>query len=551
MSNLKLNTTSGGSITLTPEDNVANTVVTIPSGTSTVVTAASLASSLAGSSASAGVGYLPSGTGAVASTVQEKLRERVSVLDFGAVGDGVADDTAAIQNAISAVVSGTVYFPRGTYKTTATIYVPYGVTIYGDGVQHVPSISITGQQGSVIWGQHTGAAVLSLKGAYNCRISDIIIVGDPSTIPKTGLCLGRSSVASAGRHYIENINVVGYFSKAAIYSIASEENTWIIPRANVLGGGAQYTFFTAESDALSVDTLTTNSNFTSWVYGFNFLHQADYTGDPTRPTFAIYAEIGSATQTWGFKGGFTGMTSQVTGSSHIRVQMTATPLGDFTFEDIGCESSNSLNPPLQVMYVGGPGFVLKGLRMTNVSGGQFQSGQTHFINVQGGAEIENADIRCSKTDHQSSFSIVRKSNISILDQDLHIDYISIGNTFNARQLYLLETAGGSRSNNIANCPSFGKVTFGGGAVNDFSIDATSLFTGIVNRSMVVKIDGTGAPNTFTWSKDGGATWDAAGVAITGSAQTLTEGIVIKFVATTGHTMASQWSFIAEPNVLMT
>jgi hypothetical protein len=72
---------------------------------------------------SAGVPYLPAGTGAVATSVASKLREFVSVKDFGAVGDGVTDDTAAINSWLTYIVAndkiGTA--PAGTYRFTSAL----------------------------------------------------------------------------------------------------------------------------------------------------------------------------------------------------------------------------------------------------------------------------------------------------------------------------------------------------------------------------------------------------------------------------------------------
>ena len=81
-----------------------------------------------------GVTYNPAGTGAVATTVQTKLRQTVSVKDFGAVGDGVANDTAAIQAAVDSVpYGGTVYIASGSYKLTDEIILHAGITVIGDG----------------------------------------------------------------------------------------------------------------------------------------------------------------------------------------------------------------------------------------------------------------------------------------------------------------------------------------------------------------------------------------------------------------------------------
>ena len=76
--------------------------------------------------------FQAAGFGAIVRPYLDKVRESVSVQDFGAKGDGVTDDTAAIQFAITAAYGGSLEIPEGVYLVTA-LSITDSIHIYGEG----------------------------------------------------------------------------------------------------------------------------------------------------------------------------------------------------------------------------------------------------------------------------------------------------------------------------------------------------------------------------------------------------------------------------------
>ena len=123
------------------------------------------------------VSFTSGGTGAVVRTVQSRLREALSVKDYGAVGDGVTDDTAAINLAYAAAASlrARLYVPSGVYKITSGLRWVGEVPVYGDG----GSEGATSGTQFLKVGNFTGIFISSSEGIEYCGFS-VVQSGGPT-----------------------------------------------------------------------------------------------------------------------------------------------------------------------------------------------------------------------------------------------------------------------------------------------------------------------------------------------------------------------------------
>lgn len=80
----------------------------------------------------------------VTQSLQSWLDQFASVTDFGATGDGITDDTAAINRAlyqlfcreVNPQIRRSLFFPAGVYLVSGTINIPPYATLYGEGVDN-------------------------------------------------------------------------------------------------------------------------------------------------------------------------------------------------------------------------------------------------------------------------------------------------------------------------------------------------------------------------------------------------------------------------------
>lgn len=133
------------------------------------------------------VGYAaqtgPTASDPVVRTVQAKLDDFADVRDFGAVGDGVADDTEAINRALyqlycretNTQIRRSLYFPAGTYKVTESIVIPTYAKLVGEGADcTIIELEVSGD--------------ISSLSAYVARLGD--------SLQQTGVNIGANGATA-------------------------------------------------------------------------------------------------------------------------------------------------------------------------------------------------------------------------------------------------------------------------------------------------------------------------------------------------------------------
>lgn len=180
-------------------------------GASALSGIADLQTTLAASGGSALLGFIQAGAGAVARTAQDKMRDVVSVKDFGAKGDGVTDDTLAFKAAISflsasqSLRGGTLWIPPGRYKLTDTL------TLTSYATDNAINIRIEGAG----W-LSTQLDFSTMTGAKNCilvandqqlDISGFFLLGGAGTLD--GIHLGTTVANGVSVFRLHDIRVQG------------------------------------------------------------------------------------------------------------------------------------------------------------------------------------------------------------------------------------------------------------------------------------------------------------------------------------------------------
>lgn len=153
------------------------------------------------------VRFTQDGTGAVTRLVSDKLKEVVSVLDFGADPTGTLDSTGAIQAALN--TGSAVYIPAGTYSISALIYTTAsGQRVFGDGILQTIIQNPTNNEPLFCFGN---PAITSGATEF-CTLEGLTLHGKVDGATLWGVFIPNAGDTSAGQYEGMSNSVNNYYN---------------------------------------------------------------------------------------------------------------------------------------------------------------------------------------------------------------------------------------------------------------------------------------------------------------------------------------------------
>lgn len=191
-----------------------------------------------------GGGFIQAGTGAVQRTVESKLQDVVSVKDFGAVGDGDTDDTAAFTNAITSVLTSTdkstLYIPKGVFKVSSlNIQITDStktLRIQGSsrGATKLKLTTAAGSYGIGIAGPVGAVYPNPTDGIWGILIENITFDGTSSSLNRAALNLDRCHGAVIRNCFFNKCHS-GIRLKDSFFSVVEDVGIWDLTPATGVG----------------------------------------------------------------------------------------------------------------------------------------------------------------------------------------------------------------------------------------------------------------------------------------------------------------------------
>ena len=228
-----------------------------------------------------GLGITSTGS-TTARSLADRFATVVNVKDFGAVGNSVTDDTAALQNAINAAASSSkaLYIPNGKYAYTPPLTINGNLTIIGESLTSnwaggVSSINVpTGSPpllGAVLFPVANGQNAVSISGdSLQVNISNLGILfqttfGQSSTTTGDGInyVAPANTQGLSGARW-DNVIVYGHDGNHYAYNLQNPIIGTIIFAQSYGGGGFK---LSGNSASLQYGNLTFIEPYSQVVCG--------------------------------------------------------------------------------------------------------------------------------------------------------------------------------------------------------------------------------------------------------------------------------------------